>query len=132
MAGWLSNKRRWRAAATLVALYALCLATPTAVLAFSQIAVPAHCLTDHHHGIGTAHVHQDGSSVHHSDPGEGDDRNHPTKCCGLFTVSAIAPALDFVLAQHPSISFLPALLTESLHGRNSDRIDRPPRSLLSL
>jgi hypothetical protein len=130
MLGLLARKWRWRAASILVVLYALCLAAPTAVLAFSDASGSAPCLSDDNHGLGTIHVHQDGSS-HHQNNGD-DDHGQSGKCCGLFSVSAIAPALDFVATQHPSVSRLPVLLAKSLHGRASDRIDRPPRSNLSL
>lgn len=130
MFGWLTRKWRWRAAKLLVVLYALCLAAPTTVLAFSQTSVPAHCFTGDEHGIGTVHVHEYGSRHHHS--GTDDDHGQPDKCCGLFSVSAIAPAIDFIVGQHPPVLQRPSLFAQSLSGRGADRIDRPPRSLLSL
>jgi len=130
MLGWLTSQWRWRVASLLVVLYALCLAAPTAVLAFNQASVPAHCFTDDQHGIGAIHVHEDGSS--HRQSGTGDDQGQPGKCCGLFSVSAIAPAIDFVAGQNPPVSHRPSLLAQSLSGRGTDRIDRPPRSPLSL
>jgi hypothetical protein len=131
MLGWLTSQWRRRVASLLVVLYALCLAAPTAFLAFSDGSAPAHCLTDDHHGIGTNHVHQDGSSHHHSSTGD-DDRGQPGKCCGLFCLSALAPADDFAARQHPPVAHPTSLFAASLSGRTSDRIDRPPRSLLSL
>jgi len=127
---WLTSQWRWRVASLLVVLYALCLVSPTAVLAFSQASVPAHCFTGDEYGIGTVHVHEDGLSHHHS--GTDVDHGQPGKCCGLFSVSAIAPAIDFVVRQHPPVLQRPSLVAQSLSGRGADRIDRPPRSLLSL
>lgn len=125
--GWLTKRRRWRAAALLAVLYALCLATPTAVMAFSPAAIPAHCLTDDHQDAGVMHVHQDGSAHHHSD-GKNDDGDHASKCCGLFSVSAIAPDIAILPAPHRFASRQPVLVADSRTGRGSDRIDRPPRS----
>jgi hypothetical protein len=127
----LTGKWRWRAAIAFVALYALCLATPTAVLALSSQAVPAHCLSDDEYGIGAMHVHQDGSSHHHSNTGSA-DHDQSGKCCGLFGSIAIAPMVDLVVAQYAPVTPPAASPAKSLSGRGSDRIDRPPRSNLSL
>ena len=131
MMSWLTSKWRWRAATLLVVLYAFCLATPTAVMAFGQGGIPAHCLTDDNQDAGPVHVHQDGSAHHHSD-GKGDDGDHANKCCGLFSVSAIAPDLAILPAPNRPASRQPVLAADSRTGRGSDRIDRPPRSPQSL
>ena len=131
MLRWVTSKRHWRATALLAVLYALCLATPTAVMAIGQGAIPVHCLTDDHQGAGVMHVHQDGSAHHHSG-GKGDDGDHASKCCGLFSVSAIAPDVAILLVPHQPATRRPALAADSRSGRGSDRIDRPPRSPLSL
>jgi hypothetical protein len=137
----LTSQWRKRAAAILVALYALCLVAPAAAFAFSESPPTALCLsqTDNHQGIGESrlhesHVHQDGMDHHKSSPEKsnfgGDD--HPGNCCGLFCVTAIAPPALGVTALHPmqaSAVVLPA--AESLFGRSSSRIDRPPRTLTS-
>jgi hypothetical protein len=125
--------RKWwrRGASLLVALYVVCLIAPTAVLAFSTTSGSAPCLADDHHGLGTTHVHQDGSSHHH--PGNDDeDRSHHGKCCGLFCLSAITPDVGFVTGPHPIIAQGATLLVTAISGRGFDRIDRPPRSDLSL
>jgi hypothetical protein len=127
----LTSKWRWRAASILVVLYALCVAAPTAALALSDKSVPVHCLTDDHHMIGTDNVHNDGSSHQHSSTGD-DDHGQPGKCCGLYGLSAIVPDIDFIVGQRPPVSHLASLIANNLSGRGSDRIDRPPRSLLSL
>lgn len=126
MFGWLTRKRRWRVASLLVALYALCLVTPTAVMAAGKGAIPAHCLTDDHHAAGAIHAHQDGSSHHHSGSKE-DDGDHDGKCCGLFSVSAIAPELGIIVTPRGPAAQQPSLTVDDLTGRGSDRIDRPPR-----
>jgi len=131
MLGLLTRKWRWRAASILVVLYAVCLAVPTAVLAFSHASGPAPCLTDDHHGLGTFHVHQDGSSHHHQDNGE-DNRGQPGKCCGLFCLSAIAPDVGFIAGPQPLVAAIESRFAMAMTGRGSDRIDRPPRSPLPL
>jgi len=128
MLAWLTHGWRKRAAALLVALYALCVVAPVAAVAASDGAMPAHCL-DHddmaaHQGDGAGHPH--------SAPGD-DDHGSVAKCCGLFGVSALAPTFDVVvghMTQTSGVAMPPP--AESLLGRNSDRIDRPPRLLRSI
>lgn len=129
MLALLTRKWRWRAACLLVAAYSLCLIMPTAALALGDAPGPAHCLTDDHHGLTAVHVHADGSSDHHKSNG-GDEP--PGKCCGLFCLSALSP--DVVLVGQPHVHAVAAVvpLPVRMAGRGSDRIDRPPRSLLSL
>lgn len=130
MLGWLSTKWRLRAASLLVALNALCLGAPTAVMAFGQGGIPAHCLTDEDQNAGAVHVHQDGTTHHHT--GTKDDGDHSLKCCGLFSISAIAPAIVILLAPLQLASHPPVIAADDRTGRGSDRIDRPPRSRPSL
>lgn len=127
----LPGKWRLHAAGFLVAVYSLCLGTPTVVMALAQGSIPAHCLTDEQQGAVPVHVHQDGTSHHHSNDktGHGD---HSIKCCGLFAVSAITPDITVLAAPVRVASHLPELPVESCTGQCPDRIDRPPRSLLSL
>ncbi len=54
------------------------------------------------------------------------------KCCGLFCVSAISPTVNEFAWRHPPAVHLAPLFVASLTGQDSDRIDRPPRFLLSL
>ena len=138
----LTSQWRKRAAAILVALYALCLVAPAAAFAFNESSATALylSLTDDHRsmgesGLGESHVHQDGMDHHKSSPDKsnfgGDD--HPGNCCGLFCITAIVPPALGVTALHPmqaSAVVLP--VAESLFGRSSNRIDRPPRTLTSL
>jgi hypothetical protein len=131
MLGFLTRKRRWRAASLLVVLYALSLAAPTTVLAIGKSGEPAQCQTERHHGTAATHDHQDGSNEHRSDT-SGGDHDQTSKCCGLFLVSAVAPDVDFVTRQHPPVARLGLLSATDLSGQDTDRIDRPPRSLPSL
>jgi len=122
----------------LVALYALCLVTPTAVIAAFD-AASAHCITDKNHGqadhpasheMGQDHHGNDGSN-HPSDSGDG-EKGQAGKCCGVFCVSAISPAGEGWDWRHPPAAHVASLFVASLSGQDSDRIDRPPRFLLSL
>jgi hypothetical protein len=132
MLALLTSKWRKRAAAILVAFYALCLVAPVTAFAFSDGSMPAHCLTDDHHDMGVAHDHQDGADHDKSGPGD-DYHGQAGKCCGLFCLSAVAPSVFDVVGARLLLAtdvVMPA--AESLFGRSSSRIDRPPRSLLSL
>jgi len=138
----LTSQWRKRAAAILVALYALCLVAPAVAFAFNESPATALylSLTDDHRsmgesGLGESHVHQDGMDHHKSSPDKsnfgGDD--HPGNCCGLFCVTAIVPPALGVTALHPmQVSAVVLPVAESLFGRSSNRIDRPPRTLTSL
>jgi hypothetical protein len=125
-----AGKWRQRAAAVLVAVYALCLVAPVTAFAFSDVSAPCLALTDDHHGIGESHHHQHGVDQQKSSH---DGDNHPGKCCGLFCVTAIAPpafgVAEMQLVQASAVA-MPAVAY--LSGRNASRIDRPPRSVLSL
>ncbi len=128
---WVSTKWRLRVASLLVALYALCLGAPTAVMAFGQGGIPAHCLTDDQQNAGMAHVHQDATTHHHSDGKDGGG-DHAIKCCGLFSASAITPDIVILSPKRQPAARLPALAADIRTGRGFDRIDRPPRPHLSL
>jgi hypothetical protein len=113
-------------------LYAFCLVAPTASFAIGYPALPAHCLTADHDSHGTIHVTQDGSKHHHHSDGDNDHDGQTGKCCGLFGLSGITPAIDVVTNRQPPVSHDPSLLAKALTGRGSDRIDRPPKSHLPL
>jgi hypothetical protein len=130
MFGLLTSKWRLRAGALSVVLYALCFVAPVAAFAFSDGSMPAHCLSSNHHAIADAYGHDDGMADPASDPGA-DDHGYPAKCCGLFCVSAIAPAMDFVSSRTTPLVLMASVPAESLSGRGFDRIDRPPRNLSS-
>jgi hypothetical protein len=133
MLALLTSKWRLRAGAILVALYALCLVAPVAAFAFSDGSMLAHCLGDEPHSMAMAKDHSHHDGVGHQPAKSGhDDRGYPDKCCGLFCVTAIAPPMDVFNVQQVRFMHLASLPTESLTGLGFDRIDRPPRSFLSL
>jgi len=129
MLAWSISGWRKGAAALLVALYALCVVTPPAALAASGGTMDVHCLSNGQHDA--AAPHGDGDSHPHSIPGD-HDHGALAKCCGLFGVSALVPAFDAIVVHLARASDVAPPPAENLLGRNSERIDRPPRSLLSL
>lgn len=130
----ITSQWRQRAAAVLVALYALCLLAPVTTLAFSDSAEPAHCLTvsDDHHGISGSHDHHHDGVDQGKTSHDNNDHGLPGHCCGLFCVSAIAPTFELIIAPVPHASGLTTSAVEDLFGRSSSGIDRPPRILPSL
>ena len=131
MLGFSPRKWRYRAASLLVVLYALCLVAPTAVLAFNADSTPAHCLTEDSQAAGSSHVH---SGQNRSDTGDTGDVDHDqaSKCCGLFSVSDVLAPFNAATMRLPLMSQIAPLFVAGLSGQDSDRIDRPPRSLPSL
>jgi hypothetical protein len=132
MFGWLTRKWRWRAARLLAVLYALCLVAPAAAFTLGHPILPAQCLTGDLDGVGMIHLDQHGSRHHHHSDGSGDHDGQASKCCGLFGLNGIAPAIDFVVGRQPPVSHDPSLIANYLLGQDSDRIDRPPKSQLAL
>jgi len=140
----LTKKLRVRAAITLAALYAFCLAAPPVALAFVDGATAAHCLFDDHgiakpheaavaahvHADGTAHRHHDAGAPHQSSKSDGDD--YPATCCGLFCLTALTANPEAALAVTVRHSSIFSVSFEELVGRGPDRINRPPISLLPI
>lgn len=139
----LTSKWRQRAAAVLVAVYALCLLAPAVAFAFSDAA--AHCLTvaeapqtmgEHqgHQHDGMDHTAIALEAVDHGTPASGgNDHALPGQCCGLFCVSALMPpvfGVDGTQSIEVSAVAMPA--ASSLMGRSSSRLDRPPRNLSAI
>jgi hypothetical protein len=132
MLALLTSKWRLRAGAILIALYALCVVAPAAAFAFDG-SIAMHCLGDEPHGITMADGHSHHEGMGHQPANSGDnDHGYPCKCCTLFCASAIAPAMDVFSVQQVRFTQLASLPAESLTGLGFDRIDRPPRSFLSL
>jgi len=117
---------RFRLAVVLAAFAALCFVAPPAVLAFGHGADTINCLAHadmvDHGRIATNDTKHHGD---HSSPAS----DHQMACCGLSCLSALAAdsgVIDPVAA--PSAPF-PARET-SVFSRVSERLDRPPISLL--
>jgi hypothetical protein len=142
MAGLLNGRWRTRVGAILVAVYALCLVMPVAALAAGSGIMSEHCLggephsiamMDHamvnHMAMGEGH-HHDGMS--HQPSSGHDDHGLLCKCCAQLCISALAPDMGVFTFQPVGFTHLTSLPSESLSGLGFGRIDRPPRSLLSL
>jgi hypothetical protein len=131
----LTKKLRRRTAFVVAILYALCVISPPLALAFTDGTVAAHCLTENHHGTSVPHLH--GATLSHDESGalgksNDHDKAKPDNCCGLFCVTAGAIASLPTLAEVDHATVLDAVLSAAPGGRPSDRIDRPPRTSLSL
>jgi hypothetical protein len=131
----LTKTWRVRTALVLAVLYASCVIAPPLALAFTDGAVAAHCLTDEHPGMnmrhmhGSVHVHDEGGSLGKSTD---DHKEKSDNCCGLFCITAGAVPLVPILVDPDHATALNVVFDSALGGRATDRIDRPPRSLLSL
>jgi hypothetical protein len=125
--------RHWRrrAGVALAALYVLALAAPVTTIAFSGDAPLVRCLTEAL-GSSTHHDHAAAAQAGHHHSGLPDhDHGQGEKCCGLFGVTALAPSYDVSDIPLAVASAIALPRPESLYGRGSDRIDRPPRTALS-
>ena len=128
---WIARKE-WRRWVGLLAanFYLLTLAIPVTAVALSADPAHSHCLKEVH-ALVSDHQSADHSDHHHSVP-VNQPSDQSQNCCGLFGVTAIAPAFvitDMRMVVAASITLAPS---ENLLGLGFDRIDRPPRSLLSL
>jgi hypothetical protein len=135
MLGQLAKKWRARAAIILAVAYAICVATPSISLALTQGAAATHCLSDDHHRVPTSHKH-DASHSHHDDNVAGQSGHHDKgkseNCCGLFCVTVGAIPFTTSLTDLIHATAMNVVMDDVLGGRPTDRIDRPPRFLLSL
>jgi hypothetical protein len=132
MFAFVTGNWRRKAGAILVTLYALCLVAPAAALAATEQPISAHCLGEHHHGAGAADIaDHDHTGTTQDQPGH-DGHGQQEKCCGLFGVTALAPEFSVVTAQITPSADIVLPRSESLLGSGVERIDRPPRVLLSL
>ena len=136
---WLTKRARVRVAKVFVALFAACVILPSVALAYADGTTAAHCL-EGEHGVksGKTHVHADGASHKHlgddtlQNGSDSDGVAVPTTCCGLFCLAAL-PVDAGVTTSEPICSTpISELAAEGLSGREPNRINRPPISLLSL
>lgn len=137
----LTKACRWRAAAVVAVLYAVCVLAPTAVMAFGDSARAAHCLTENHHAIGKqshhlvgnaaavdeAHVHDSGLAHKHSKPDGAGHKGNNGDCCGLMCLFAmpgtVAVDTEFGRPEAPLAAVKP-----SLGGVEPGLLFKPPKS----
>jgi hypothetical protein len=130
----LPKRARIRVALVVAAVYAMCVVSPALAIAFTDGTVAAHCFTDEHHEMSAQHVHGD---VHSHDKGPmGTSNDHEKQksedCCGLFCITVGAVPLSVELTQPDRGNAVTVVFDDAPGGRPGDRIDRPPRSLLSM
>jgi hypothetical protein len=135
MTGFRHIRRRLGARFIVAVLYAACVIAPHAALAVSKAA--AHCLTDveasHVHGgseAATPHAHADDTIHQHANAASkqplGSGESHESKCCGLFCLTALAPASAPDSATPAFVGLIVVGLDDTLSGRLPERITRPP------
>lgn len=112
------------------AFYLLALVAPAVAVTLSVDPSRAHCL-DEIQAVASHHHSADHADHHHSPPVD-PPRDQNQNCCGLFGVTAIAPAFVITVVPPVVAAGIAFTVSEDLFGRGFDRIDRPPRSLLSL
>jgi hypothetical protein len=127
-------RRNWlrRAGFVAAALCVLAWVAPVAAVTLSADLSRTHCLDEIR--VLANHHHQTADHQHSAPADQTRDqtRDQGQSCCGLFGVTAIAPSYEATsvpIVVATSIALTPS---ENLFGRCFDRIDRPPRSLLSL
>lgn len=137
-----------RAAATLVALYGLCVLVPSAALAFGDSSM-THCITGEPHARTSVHTHDDGTAhAHDGHAGHthayvADDSDQPSgpvdhhrdtagNCCGLFCVTALAPQAAPSLSTALRFTIISSAMPAEFAGRTPDQLYRPPNPRLPL
>ncbi len=119
----------FRIAMTLALFAALCLVAPPAVVAFGHGENTVHCVSHadvKDHGMG--HRQLGDGQQKHADHGQ-----LPAKargCCGLFCLSALAPAVLAVVAGPSMRQGIPPARETRLQGRIPELADPPPIPLL--
>lgn len=135
MLNQLTKKWRVRAAIGLAVAFALCVVSPAITLALTHGAAATHCLSDDHHRVPASYTHDASHPQHDNNvPGQSSDHNKgmSENCCGLFCVTAGAIPFATSLADPVHATTMNVITDDVLQSRATDRIDRPPRSLLSL
>ena len=121
---------RWKAAALLAVLYALCVLTSSAAFAFGDSHATAHCLEEAHVvGDYSAQVAEaivvgdhNGAPIHPA--GDHDDGD----CCGLFSIVALLTESVVLTNSEQFASTTFPVWSSVLNGRNPDGLIRPPIS----
>jgi hypothetical protein len=128
----------FRIAFAMAVFAAFALIAPPMAVAFAPAERAAHCLTHSNHPVASEHAPASAAVKHEHGPGnlgqakhshEGDE--HPSQCCGLFCVTAIALAIDRL--QNPQLddAQLAFPVVDDLYGRLAELPFRPPISFLS-
>jgi hypothetical protein len=122
----------FRVAIIAAAMAALCFVAPPAVLAFGHGSDTVQCLThadavDHDHGVQGGLAHQD-----HDGRAKLPGGHHDPNCCGLFCMSALAPAAAPLVEGRFGLPALIPLVETTLLDRTPDLPHRPPIAALDV
>ena len=129
----------FRIAFAMAAFAAFALIAPPMAVAFARAERAAHCLTHSNHPVASEHAASAPAAAKH-EHGPGDLRQakhpresdaHPSQCCGLFCVTAIAPATDQLPNPQLDGARLALPVVSGLYGRLAELHFRPPISPLS-
>jgi hypothetical protein len=127
---------RFRIAFAMATFAVFALVAPPMAVAFAPAERAAHCLTHNDAAIGDERVDHAADHEHH--PGDLDQAKHshqgdkhPSQCCGLFCVTALAPEIRQLANPRLEGSQLSSLVVPSFHRRLPELPFRPPISLLS-
>ena len=122
---------RFRVAFAMAAFAVCALVAPPVAVAFAPAERAVYCLTHSDHAMGPKYVdrtadheHQSADQSKHSHQGD----KHPSQCCGLFCVTAIAPEIRQLASPPLEGSPLSSLLVASFHRRSPELPFRPPIS----
>lgn len=137
----LSKKMRIRATVAMVVAYAFCLLAPHLVMAMTNGAASAHCLTEpmnmghvhqasatveHIHADGAKHVHQTPAAAKPGDHHGKSDKNADGNCCGLFCITAMSGDGVAVLPAPPAVGFDGPLPQPQQTSLDPDQLIEPP------
>jgi hypothetical protein len=127
---------RFRIAIAMAAAAVFAFVAPPIAVAFDPTEHAIYCLTHTDHAIGPAYVdhtadHKHASGGHDHAKHSHQSDKHPSHCCGLFCVTALAPEIRQewnapILGPEPSSAIEP-----SFHSRSPELPYRPPISPLS-
>jgi len=117
---------RFRLAVVLAAFAALCFVAPPAVLAFGHGGNTIDCLA---HADMVDHGRTATNDTKHHGDHSSPAGDHQMTCCGLFCLSALAADSDVIDPVAARAAAFPVRET-SVFSRVSERLDRPPISLL--
>ena len=136
---WLTKVHRWRAAMIVAVVYAICVLTPTAAMAFGDSTHAAHCVAENHDAIGKRSQHGTGeiSTAHNAHVHDSDindkhpksDTGAPSKgdCCGLMCLFAMPGGTTAEANFVGSPSLLPSVKS-SIDGVGPGLLFKPPKS----
>ncbi|HJS62609.1 MAG TPA: hypothetical protein VJ800_12735 [Pseudolabrys sp.] len=126
-------RRNWlrRTGFVAAALCVLAWVAPAAAVTLSADLSRTHCL-DEIHVLANHHQTADHQHSTPADQTRDQTRDQGQSCCGLFGVTAIAPSYDTTSVPIVVATSIAPTPSENLFGWGLDRIDRPPRSPLSL